>query len=46
MSRNRFIKILSIVLVSLLLTGCAVLDFDKNKNSYITEPEHSSSTQN
>lgn len=39
MSRHRIIKILSIVLVSCLLTGCAILDFDKNKNTYITEPE-------
>lgn len=38
MSRNRIIKILSMVLVSFLLTSCAVLDFDKNKNTYITEP--------
>ena len=35
----KFTKILIIVLVSFLLTSCAVLDFDKNKNTYITEPE-------
>lgn len=39
MWRHRVVKILSIVLVSTLLTSCAVLDFDKNKNTYITEPE-------
>ena len=38
MSRCRIIKVLSIVLVSSLLTNCAILDFDKNKNGYITEP--------
>lgn len=39
MSRCGIIKILSIVLVSSLLTSCSILDFDKNKNTYITEPE-------
>lgn len=46
MSRNRFGKILSIILVSTLLTGCTLLNFDKNKNTYITEPEQSDNTQN
>lgn len=47
MSWNRSLqvlkKIFSLVMVTTLticLVGCSVLDFDKNKNSYITDPTH------
>ena len=41
LSGSKVKKLLSLLLVGILvmsLASCSILDFDKNKNTYITEP--------
>lgn len=40
----KYKRLVNLIIITILLvfclTGCSVLDFDKNKNDYITDPSH------